>query len=83
MVGHSKLKLWTFFWGEGQNEWLLQFIQSDYRSQPKTINQLQLAGFMNGQDNMNKRLSVGTLLQWLITRYKLISCLSPDSYLYD
>ena len=21
IVGHSKLKLWTFFWGQGEQEW--------------------------------------------------------------
>ena len=23
IVGHSKLKLWTFFWGHGKCDWLL------------------------------------------------------------
>ena len=23
IVGHSKLKLWTFFWGHGEHEWPL------------------------------------------------------------
>ena len=23
VVGHSKLKLWTFFWGYDKHEWLL------------------------------------------------------------
>ena len=28
IVGHSKLKLWTFFWGHGECEWplVLEFI---------------------------------------------------------
>ena len=24
IVGHAKLKLWTFFWGQGEYEWPLQ-----------------------------------------------------------
>ena len=25
MVGHSKLKLWPFFWGQGEREWPLDW----------------------------------------------------------
>ena len=30
MVGHFKLKLWAFFWGQGEREWPLHYMDTSW-----------------------------------------------------
>ena len=32
IVGHSKLKLWTFFWGHGEHEWFFNSVMTAYHN---------------------------------------------------